>query len=73
MANEVRIKLTEDQKAKIKEGTGKEMDEIRVGQLGNNPAVSSPAVKSGSVKSGSVKSGSVKSGSVKSGSVKGDF
>lgn len=39
MANEVRIKLTDEQKAKIKEGTGKEMDEIRVGHLGNNPAV----------------------------------
>jgi len=40
MANEVRIKLTDEQKAKIKEATGKEMPEIRVGNLGENPAVS---------------------------------
>jgi hypothetical protein len=40
MANEVRIKLTDEQKAKIKEATGKDMGEIRVGHLGDNPAVS---------------------------------
>ena len=40
MGNEVRIKLTDEQVARIKEGTGKEMGEIRVGSLGNNPAVS---------------------------------
>lgn len=40
MAHEVRIKLTSEQKAKIKAGTGKVMSEIRVGSLGNNPAVS---------------------------------
>jgi hypothetical protein len=40
MANEVRIKLTADQKAKIKSATGKDMSEIRVGSVGNNPAVS---------------------------------
>ena len=40
MANEVRIKLTDEQKAKIKEATGKDMPEIRVGSLGDNPAVS---------------------------------
>jgi hypothetical protein len=34
MANEVRIKLTEEQKAKIKAGTGKDLPEIRVGGLG---------------------------------------
>jgi len=39
MANEVRIKLTDEQKAKIKEATGQEMGEIRVSNLGNNPAV----------------------------------
>ncbi len=40
MANEVRIKLTEAQRAKIKSATGKDMTEIRVGSVGNNPAVS---------------------------------
>src|ERR1700682_4472763 len=40
MANEVRIKLTEAQRAKIKSATGKVMTEIRVGSVGNNPAVS---------------------------------
>ena len=40
MANEVKIKLTESQKAKIKSATGREMSEIRVGSLGGNPAVS---------------------------------
>ena len=44
MANEVRIKLTDEQKAKIKEATGKEMPEIRVGSLGDNPAVSAKTV-----------------------------
>ncbi|HSB36595.1 MAG TPA: hypothetical protein VLH41_06940, partial [Thermoanaerobaculia bacterium] len=38
MANEVRIKLTEEQKAKIKEGTGKDLSEIRVSAVGSNPA-----------------------------------
>ena len=42
MANEVRIKLTAEQKAKIKSATGKIMSEIRVGSLGNSPAVSAP-------------------------------
>ena len=40
MGNEVKIKLTDAQRAKIKSATGKEMTEIRVGSLGNNPAVS---------------------------------
>ena len=40
MSNEVRIKLTPEQKAKIKAATGKEMNEIRVGSLGPNPAAS---------------------------------
>ena len=39
MANDVRITLTDEQKAKIKEATGKDLGEIRVGNLGNNPAV----------------------------------
>jgi hypothetical protein len=39
MANEVKIKLTEEQKAKIKEGTGQELGEIRVSHVGNNPAL----------------------------------
>ena len=46
MANEVRIKLTDEQKAKIKEGTGKDLSEIRVSAVGTNPAaaknISSP-------------------------------
>lgn len=41
MANEVRIKLTAEQKAKIKSATGKVLNEIRVGSLGSNPAVTS--------------------------------
>ena len=41
MPNEVRIKLTEAQRAKIKSATGKVMTEIRVGSVGNNPAISS--------------------------------
>ena len=43
MSNEVRIKLTDEQKAKIKEATGKDMGEIRVGNLGENPAFSRKA------------------------------
>ena len=39
MANEVRIKLTDEQKAKIRETTGQEVGEIRVSNLGHNPAV----------------------------------
>jgi hypothetical protein len=39
MANEVRITLTDEQKAKIKEATGKDLGQIRVSNLGNNPAV----------------------------------
>ena len=42
MANEVKIKLTDAQRAKIKSATGRDMTEIRVGSLGSNPAVSSP-------------------------------
>ena len=40
MAKEVRIQLTPEQKAKIKEATGKTMEEIRVSSLGKNLAVS---------------------------------
>ena len=39
MANEARIKLTEEQKAKIKDATGQAVGEIRVSNLGHNPAV----------------------------------
>ena len=39
MANEVKIKLTDEQKAKIKEGTGQDLPEIRVSSVGNNPAL----------------------------------
>ena len=40
MGNEVKIKLTDAQKAKIKEATGKDMPEIRVESFGGNPALS---------------------------------
>ena len=46
MAKEVRIKLTAEQKAKIKSATGKVMSEIRVGTLRGNLAVSSPGAVS---------------------------
>ena len=39
MSKEVRISLTAAQKAKIKAGTGKSMEEIRVSSLGRNLAV----------------------------------
>ena len=39
MANDVRITLTDEQKAKIKEGTGKDLGEIEVSSFGSNPAV----------------------------------
>ncbi len=39
MSNEVRIKLTDQQKAKIKKTTGQEMGEIRVASIGANTAV----------------------------------
>ena len=37
MAKEVRIKLTEAQRSKIKSATGKNMTEIRVSNLGKSP------------------------------------
>ncbi len=40
MANEVKIKLTDAQKEKIREATGKDMPEIRVENFGSNPALS---------------------------------
>ena len=40
MANEVKIKLTDAQKEKIREATCKDMPEIRVEHFGSNPAVS---------------------------------
>ena len=42
MDNEVRIKLTDEQKSRIKEATGKELPEIRVESFGDTPAVSHP-------------------------------
>jgi hypothetical protein len=44
MPNEVRIKLTDSQRFKIKKATGKDMTELRVSSVGGNPAVS-PAKK----------------------------
>ena len=38
MGNEVKIKLTDAQKAKIKEATGKDLPEIRVESFGSSPA-----------------------------------
>jgi hypothetical protein len=43
MGNEVKIKLTDAQKAKIKEATGRDLPEIRVETFGNSPAVSTPS------------------------------
>jgi hypothetical protein len=40
MANEVKIKLTDAQKEKIREATGKDMPEIRVESFGGNAAMS---------------------------------
>ena len=40
MANEVKIKLTDAQKEKIREATGKDMPEIRVETFAGNPALS---------------------------------
>jgi hypothetical protein len=38
MAKDVKIKLTDEQKAKIKKGTGQDLSEIRVSAVGGNPA-----------------------------------
>src|SRR5512141_258170 len=43
MANEVRVPLTDAQKAKIKAATGKDVPEIRVESFGGNSALSAPA------------------------------
>src|SRR6266545_4874526 len=48
MSKEVRITLTDAQKAKIKAATGKEMGEIRVSSLGKNVAVT-PSPKATSI------------------------
>ena len=45
MANEVKIKLTDAQREKIREATGKDMPEFGVENFGNNPALS-PSDKS---------------------------
>ena len=39
MANEVKIKLTDEQKAKIKESTGHDIPEVHVASLGSNPTM----------------------------------
>ncbi len=46
MSNEVKIKLTDAQKAKIKEATGRDLPEIRVESFGSGPAVSTPDASS---------------------------
>ena len=43
MANEVKIKLTDEQKAKIKEETGHDIPEVHVASLGSNAPIA-PAV-----------------------------
>ena len=45
MAN-VTIKLTDAQKAKIKEATGQDHSEVRMGFPGSNPPVSAPTASS---------------------------
>ena len=40
MSNEVKIKLTDAQKNKIREATGRDLPEIRVENFGSNPALS---------------------------------
>ena len=50
MANEVKIKLTDAQKEKIREATGKDMPEIRVESFGGNAALS-PTTKAVSARS----------------------
>ncbi len=46
MAKEVRIKLTEAQRSKIKSATGKNMTEIRVTSLGKGPAANVASARS---------------------------
>ena len=46
MGNEVKIKLTDAQKAKIRQATGRDLPEIRVESFGASPAVSAPAASS---------------------------
>jgi hypothetical protein len=45
MAKDVKIKLTEEQKAKIKEGTGQDLREIRVTNVGSNPAIAAKTAR----------------------------
>ena len=49
MANEVKIKLTDAQKDKIREATGKDVPEIRVENFGSTPAVSPTEKPAGSM------------------------
>jgi hypothetical protein len=53
MAKEVRIELTEAQKAKIKAATGKTLSEIRVSSLGKNLAVNAKSLRSTNTRAGS--------------------
>jgi hypothetical protein len=46
MGNEVKIRLTDAQKAKIKEATGQNHEEVRMAFPGASPAVSSPSTSS---------------------------
>ena len=46
MGNEVKIKLTDAQKAKIRQATGRDLPEIRVESFGSSPAVSVPDASS---------------------------
>ena len=49
MANEVRIPLTDEQKAKIKAATGRDVPEIRVESFGSTPALSTPTTPARSI------------------------
>ncbi len=74
LANEVRIKLTEEQQARIKETTGRDVEEIRVGSFGKNPALSTDAegsaLRSTTTRANSLKASSMKANSLKANSLK---
>jgi hypothetical protein len=77
MSNEVKIKLTDAQKEKIREATGQDLPEIRVENFGSNAAVSpsekatgahvSPMMRRGLSRKGLSKKGLSKKGLSKKG------
>ena len=73
MANEIRIKLTEDQKAKIKGATGRDVHEIGVGSIGDNPAVTVPAAKplrANALRANQMKANALKANALKANALK---